>query len=30
MILGNKTSRMVAWTFLKPEKQKKWKNERWK
>ena len=30
MILGNKTSRMVAWTFLKLEKQKKWKNERWK
>jgi 23S rRNA (adenine1618-N6)-methyltransferase len=30
MILGNKTSRIVAWTFLKPEKQKKWKNERWK
>jgi 23S rRNA (adenine1618-N6)-methyltransferase len=30
MVLGNKTSRIVAWTFLKPEKQKKWKNERWK
>lgn len=26
---GNKTSRIVAWTFLTPEEQKKWKNERW-
>jgi 23S rRNA (adenine1618-N6)-methyltransferase len=26
---GNKTSRIVVWTFLTPEEQKKWKNERW-
>mgnify|MGYP000151744415 FL=1 len=27
---GNKTSRIVAWTFLNPEQQKEWKNSRWK
>ncbi len=27
---GNKTSRIVAWTFLTKEQQKEWKNERWK
>ena len=26
---GNKTSRIVAWTFLSKEKQKEWRNERW-
>lgn len=26
---GNKTSRMVAWTFLTREEQRDWKNERW-
>jgi 23S rRNA (adenine1618-N6)-methyltransferase len=26
---GNKTSRIVAWTFLTPEQQKKWINTRW-
>jgi len=26
---GNKTSRIVAWTFLTREEQKAWKNERW-
>lgn len=29
MELGNKKSRIVAWTFLKPQQQKKWKKERW-
>ncbi len=27
---GNKTSRIVAWTFLSAEEQNKWKNTRWK
>ena len=27
---GNKTSRIVAWTFLNKEKQKQWKDKRWK
>ena len=27
---GNKISRIVTWTFLTPEKQKEWKNTRWK
>lgn len=27
---GNKTSRIVAWTFLTQEQQKEWKNTRWK
>lgn len=27
---GNKTSRIIAWTFLSPSHQKEWKNERWK
>jgi 23S rRNA (adenine1618-N6)-methyltransferase len=26
---GNKTSRIVAWTFLTLEQQKKWRNTRW-
>jgi len=26
---GNKTSRIVAWTFLDKERQKEWKNKRW-
>lgn len=26
---GNKTSRIVAWTFLNKEEQQKWKNIRW-
>ena len=26
---GNKTSRIVAWTFLNPKEQKKWKDSRW-
>jgi 23S rRNA (adenine1618-N6)-methyltransferase len=26
---GNKTSRIVAWTFLNEQQQKKWKNARW-
>ena len=26
---GNKTSRIVAWTFLDKEQQKDWKNSRW-
>lgn len=26
---GNKSSRVVAWTFLSPAQQKKWKNSRW-
>jgi 23S rRNA (adenine1618-N6)-methyltransferase len=25
---GNKTSRMVAWTFLTKEEQQDWKNEK--
>ena len=29
MELGNKKSRIVAWTFLQPAQQKKWKKERW-
>lgn len=27
---GNKTSRLLAWTFLNPSEQKKWANTRWK
>lgn len=27
---GNKTSRLVAWTFLTKEEQAKWKKERWR
>jgi 23S rRNA (adenine1618-N6)-methyltransferase len=27
---GNKISRIVAWTYLTPEQQKKWINTRWK
>jgi 23S rRNA (adenine1618-N6)-methyltransferase len=27
---GNKISRIVAWTFLSPEEQKKWMEERWR
>lgn len=27
---GNKKSRIVAWTFLTEEEQKKWKNTKWK
>lgn len=27
---GNKTSRLIVWTFLSKDEQKKWKNERWK
>jgi 23S rRNA (adenine1618-N6)-methyltransferase len=27
---GNKTSRIVAWTFLSPEEQKHWRETRWK
>ncbi len=27
---GNKTSRIVAWTFLTEDEQKSWKNTRWK
>ncbi len=27
---GNKSSRVVAWTFLTKEEQKNWKNTRWK
>ncbi|MES2732501.1 MAG: 23S rRNA (adenine(1618)-N(6))-methyltransferase RlmF [Bacteroidota bacterium] len=30
MSQGNKTSRMVAWTFLTEEQQQKWMNTRWK
>jgi 23S rRNA (adenine1618-N6)-methyltransferase len=26
---GNKTSRIIAWTFLTIEQQRKWVNERW-
>ncbi|MGB4841173.1 MAG: 23S rRNA (adenine(1618)-N(6))-methyltransferase RlmF [Saprospiraceae bacterium] len=26
---GNKTTRIVAWTFLKPEEKKKWKEAKW-
>ena len=26
---GNKTSRIVAWTFLSKEQQKEWKDTRW-
>lgn len=26
---GQKTSRLLAWTFLKKEEQKTWRNERW-
>ena len=29
MSQGNKTSRIVAWTFLTPILQKKWTNDRW-
>jgi len=27
---GNKTSRIVAWTFLSSDEQKEWRNTRWK
>jgi 23S rRNA (adenine1618-N6)-methyltransferase len=27
---GNKSSRIVAWTFLTPEQQKEWRNTHWK
>jgi 23S rRNA (adenine1618-N6)-methyltransferase len=27
---GNKTSRLLVWTFLTKEEQKQWKNNRWK
>ncbi len=30
METGNKSSRIVAWTFLTKEEQKKWKKSRWK
>ncbi|WP_026464310.1 23S rRNA (adenine(1618)-N(6))-methyltransferase RlmF [Adhaeribacter aquaticus] len=30
MSQGNKTSRLVAWTFLPPAKQQEWIKERWK
>jgi 23S rRNA (adenine1618-N6)-methyltransferase len=26
---GNKTTRIVAWTFLTPEEKKKWKEAKW-
>ena len=26
---GNKSSRIVAWTFLRPEQQKQWIEEKW-
>ncbi len=26
---GNKTSRIVAWTFLSPSEQKEWRNKKW-
>ncbi len=29
MAQGNKTSRIVAWTFLTEEAQKDWKTKRW-
>jgi len=29
MTHGNKTSRIVAWTFLTPEAQRNWVNTRW-
>jgi 23S rRNA (adenine1618-N6)-methyltransferase len=27
---GNKSSRMVAWTFLTPQQQKAWRDSIWK
>jgi 23S rRNA (adenine1618-N6)-methyltransferase len=30
MSQGNKTSRLLAWTFLSREQQKNWVNTRWK
>lgn len=30
MAQGNKTSRLVSWTYLSPEQQKKWMSARWK
>ena len=30
MCQGNKTSRIIAWTFLTIEQQKEWRNTRWK
>tara|TARA_R110001592_G_scaffold68385_1_gene209586 strand:+ start:584 stop:1555 length:972 start_codon:yes stop_codon:yes gene_type:complete len=27
---GNKTSRIVAWTFLTPEQQKEWRDNKWR
>ena len=29
MAQGNKTSRVVAWTFLNKEQQQKWVKEKW-
>ena len=29
-MLGNKSSRIVAWTFLSTEEQKEWRETRWK
>ena len=29
MIFGNKTSRIVVWTFLNHKQQKEWKNKKW-
>jgi 23S rRNA (adenine1618-N6)-methyltransferase len=29
MSQGNKVSRLVAWTYLTPEQQKKWVNTKW-
>jgi 23S rRNA (adenine1618-N6)-methyltransferase len=26
---GNKTSRIIAWTFLSPDQQRQWVNTRW-
>jgi len=30
MDTGNKTSRIIAWTFLSKEEQKEWRETRWK
>jgi len=29
MAIGNKSSRILAWTFLKPDQQKHWIKKRW-
>jgi 23S rRNA A1618 N6-methylase RlmF len=29
MAQGNKNNRIVAWTFLNKEQQKKWAKEKW-